>query len=93
MSDVVLDGQFRDLFNERGYIRGTSYIIPDEEMMAVAVDPARLVQDRDDSMVVIGAIMYRLTTISTGSLRHCLRSISPWAAPTRTEGSAWRCLS
>jgi len=49
-----LDGQFRGLFNERGYIRGTSYIITDEEMMAVAVDPARLVQDRDDSMVVIG---------------------------------------
>jgi hypothetical protein len=54
LSDVVLDGQFRGLFNERGYIRGTSYIITDEEMMAVAVDPARLVQDRDDSMVVIG---------------------------------------
>lgn len=54
LSDVVLDGLFRGLFNEHGYIRGTSYIIPDEEMMAVAVDPVRLVQDLDDSMVVIG---------------------------------------
>jgi hypothetical protein len=54
LSDVVLDGQFRGLFNGRGFIRGSNYIIPDEQMMAIKVDPARLIKGPDDVTVIIG---------------------------------------
>ena len=54
LSDVVLDGQFRGLFNERGFIRGSSYIVADEQMMAIEVDPGRLIKGPDDVTVIIG---------------------------------------
>ena len=50
----MLDGQFRGLFNERGFIRGSSYIVADEQMMAIEVDPGRLIKGPDDVTVIIG---------------------------------------
>lgn len=54
LADVVLDGQFRGLFNDRGFIRGSNYIIPDDKMMAIEVDPERLIKGPDDVTVIIG---------------------------------------
>src|SRR6188472_4339717 len=51
--DVVLDGRFRGLFNDQGFIRRTSYLVPDEHMLTLEVDPAQLVKAPDDITVII----------------------------------------
>lgn len=54
LSDVVLDGHFRGLFNASGFIPGTGYLVPDEVMQRVAVDTARVVPPSTDANVIIG---------------------------------------
>lgn len=52
--DVVLDGDFRGLFNAEGYIRGTGYLVGDDHMATLSVDTAGLVPSSADSTVIIG---------------------------------------
>jgi len=52
--DVVLDGEFRGLFNSEGFIYGTGYLVPDETMAAIGVQTSRLVSARPDATVIIG---------------------------------------
>jgi capsular polysaccharide biosynthesis protein len=52
--DVVLDGDFRGLFNAEGYIRGTGYLVGDDHMATLSVDAARLVPSSADGTVIIG---------------------------------------
>jgi capsular polysaccharide biosynthesis protein len=52
--DVVLDGEFRGLFNSDGFIRGTGYLVPDEVMAQFDVDVSRLVRSTSDATVIVG---------------------------------------
>lgn len=54
LSDVVLDGNFRGLFNANGFVQGTGYLVPDDVMQRVAVDTARVVPPHTDANVIIG---------------------------------------
>lgn len=53
-ADVVLDGEFRGLFNANGFIRGTASLVGDDHMATLSVDPARLVASAVDGTVIIG---------------------------------------
>ncbi len=60
LSDVMLDGHFRGLFNAQGFIRGTGYLIPDEHMRALRVEQTRPGGTPDDGTAIIGCnVAYR----------------------------------
>ena len=52
--DVVLDGQFRGLYNRNGFIHGTGYLVPDEVMAGIRVEESRLVSAGSDRVIIVG---------------------------------------
>jgi SAM-dependent methyltransferase len=70
VDDVVLDGEFRGLFNSDGFILGTGYLVPDELMQTLAIDNARLVRAGDGSTVIIGC-----NTAHTNHFHWCTQAL------------------
>jgi hypothetical protein len=53
-SDVVLDGEFRGLFNADDFIPGTGYLLPNDFLMGIRVDVSRLVPVQQAGTIIIG---------------------------------------
>ncbi|MEJ0015737.1 MAG: glycosyltransferase 61 family protein [Acetobacteraceae bacterium] len=52
--NVVLDGEFRGLFDADGFIYGTGYLVPDEVVAAIGVQESLLVGAYSDATVIVG---------------------------------------
>jgi hypothetical protein len=54
ISDAMLDGGFRALWNRDGLIRGTGYLCPDDELRQLTIDDGNLIRSSDDGTLIIG---------------------------------------
>lgn len=52
--DAMLDGGFRGLFNAKGFIRGTGYLVPEDHMATLEMDEANIIRSPDDGTIVMG---------------------------------------
>jgi hypothetical protein len=54
LSNVVLDGKFRGLLNSDGFIPGTGYLVPDDFLKGLRVDPIHLMPVQQAGTIIIG---------------------------------------